>query len=66
MPFFQEFEKHPFFMQKTPEEGDELSPLMQGLQQLKYDPLENTPQGKNLKVANLHFEQIRFRIGYCI
>ncbi|XP_058464345.1 DNA polymerase interacting tetratricopeptide repeat-containing, protein of 47 kDa isoform X2 [Malaya genurostris] len=36
--------KHPFFMQKPPEPGEELSPLMEGLQQLKYDPAENTAQ----------------------
>lgn len=40
----EEMAKHPFFMQKPPEPGAELSPLMQGLQQLKYDPEENTAQ----------------------
>ncbi|XP_058464344.1 DNA polymerase interacting tetratricopeptide repeat-containing, protein of 47 kDa isoform X1 [Malaya genurostris] len=40
----QEMAKHPFFMQKPPEPGEELSPLMEGLQQLKYDPAENTAQ----------------------
>lgn len=39
-------EKHPFFMKKAPEDGQELSPLMEGLQQLKYDSVENTPEGK--------------------
>lgn len=29
-------------MKKPPEEGDELHPLMEGMQQLKYDPDENT------------------------
>lgn len=41
----EEMEKHPFFMKKTPEPGEELSPLMEGLQQLKYGEDENTPEG---------------------
>lgn len=41
----EEMEKHPFFMKKSPEPGDELSPLMEGLQQLKYGVDENTPEG---------------------
>lgn len=41
----EEMDKHPFFMKKAPEVGDELSPLMEGLQQLKYDENENTPEG---------------------
>lgn len=40
----EEMAKHPFFMTKPPEPGEELSPLMKGLQQLKYDPEENTAQ----------------------
>uniref|UniRef100_A0A182Q4P6 Cns1/TTC4 wheel domain-containing protein n=1 Tax=Anopheles farauti TaxID=69004 RepID=A0A182Q4P6_9DIPT len=40
----EEMAKHPFFMQNSPEPGQELSPLMEGLQQLKYDPQENTEQ----------------------
>ncbi|XP_052860483.1 DNA polymerase interacting tetratricopeptide repeat-containing, protein of 47 kDa [Anopheles cruzii] len=40
----EEMAKHPFFMNKSPEPGEALSPLMEGLQQLKYDPLENTEQ----------------------
>lgn len=35
-------DKHPFFMKKAPEIGDEIHPLMEGIQQLKYDPEENT------------------------
>lgn len=41
----EEMEKHPFFMKKTPEPGEKLSPLMEGLQQLKYGEDENTPEG---------------------
>lgn len=33
-------------MKKAPEPGSELHPLYEGLQQLKYDPNENTPEGK--------------------
>ena len=36
-------QKHPFFNQGW-KEGEELSPLMQGMQDLKYSPLENTPE----------------------
>lgn len=38
-------EKHPFFMKKPPEPGCDLHPLYEGLQQLKYDPNENTAEG---------------------
>lgn len=41
----EEMDKHPFFMKTTPEPGEELSPLMEGLQQLKYGEDENTPEG---------------------
>jgi hypothetical protein len=41
----EEMEKHPFFMKQTPKVGEELSPLMEGLQQLKYGETENTPEG---------------------
>lgn len=37
-------EKHPFFMKKAPEPGDDVHPMMEGLQQLKFDPEENTPE----------------------
>uniref|UniRef100_A0A182J5L0 Cns1/TTC4 wheel domain-containing protein n=1 Tax=Anopheles atroparvus TaxID=41427 RepID=A0A182J5L0_ANOAO len=40
----EEMAKHPFFMKKSPEPGEQLSPLMEGLAQLKYDPEENTAQ----------------------
>lgn len=41
-------EKHPFFMTKPPEPGQELSPLLEGIQQLKYSSTDNTPEGRNL------------------
>lgn len=34
--------KHPFFMKEPPKPGDELHPMLEGIQQLKYDPMENT------------------------
>ncbi|KAJ9590693.1 hypothetical protein L9F63_016209 [Diploptera punctata] len=40
----EEMEKHPFFMTKAPQEGEELSPIMEGLQQLKYSETENTSE----------------------
>lgn len=40
--FAQEMDKHPFFMKEPPKPGDELHPMLEGIQQLKYDPLENT------------------------
>ena len=44
----QEMEQHPFFMQKLPEEGEPLPPLLEAIQQLKYDPNENTSEGFRL------------------
>lgn len=49
----EEFEKHPFFMKKAPEEGEQVSPLVEGLQQLKYDENENTPEGRYLLTHSL-------------
>lgn len=45
-------EKHPFFMKKAPEPNDELHPLVEGLQNLKYDPNENTPLELATKYKN--------------
>lgn len=53
-------EKHPFFMKKTPEPGAELHPLYEGLQQLKYDPDENTPE----ELANAYKEDGNFNFKY--
>ncbi|XP_069704405.1 tetratricopeptide repeat protein 4 isoform X2 [Periplaneta americana] len=44
MAMEKEMEKHPFFMTKAPEPGQPLSPLMEGLQQLKYSEALNTPE----------------------
>lgn len=62
----EEFEKHPFFMKKSPEPGDELSPLMEGLQQLKYDENENTPEelAANYKEdGNFNFKCKKYRLA---
>lgn len=40
----KEMDKHPFFMKEVPESGEISSPLVEGLQQLKYSPEENTPE----------------------
>ncbi|CAH0390036.1 unnamed protein product [Bemisia tabaci] len=40
----EEFDKHPFFMSKPPENPTEISPLVEGIQQLKYDESENSPE----------------------
>jgi hypothetical protein len=45
-------EKHPFFMTKSPEAAEALSPLMEGLQQLKYSETDNTPQGTLSKMQH--------------
>ncbi|XP_050494920.1 DNA polymerase interacting tetratricopeptide repeat-containing, protein of 47 kDa [Bombus huntii] len=56
----EEMEKHPFFMKKTPEPGEKLSPLMEGLQQLKYGEDENTPE----ELANNYKEDGNFNFKY--
>ncbi|XP_076248791.1 DNA polymerase interacting tpr containing protein of 47kD [Calliopsis andreniformis] len=56
----KEMEKHPFFMKKPPEPGEELSPLMEGLQQLKYGEDENTPE----ELANNYKEDGNFNYKY--
>ncbi|KAG1700931.1 Cyclin-dependent kinase 9 [Nymphon striatum] len=60
----EEFEKHPFFMSKQLEEGEELPPLLQGLQQLKYDSNENTPEelAENYKEdGNINFKNKKYK-----
>lgn len=39
----EEIEKYPIFMKDVPNDGQDLPPLLQGLQQIKYDSDENTP-----------------------
>ncbi|XKL64033.1 hypothetical protein PGB90_004119 [Kerria lacca] len=52
----KEMEKHPFFMTKSPEPGEELHPLIEGLQKLKYDEEENSPE----ELANTYKESGNF------
>merc|ERR1712025_363484 len=61
----EETQKHPFFNQGW-KEGEELSPLMQGLQDLKYSPDENTPEelAKNYKEdGNFNFKCKKYRFA---
>ncbi|XP_075228645.1 DNA polymerase interacting tpr containing protein of 47kD [Lycorma delicatula] len=62
----EEMEKHPFFMTKAPEAGEELSPLLQGLQDLKYDTSENTPEELALTYkedGNFNFKCKKYRLA---
>ncbi|XP_054013421.1 DNA polymerase interacting tetratricopeptide repeat-containing, protein of 47 kDa [Hylaeus anthracinus] len=56
----EEMEKHPFFMKKAPEPGEELSPLVEALQELKYGEDENTPN----ELANNYKEDGNFNYKY--
>ncbi|XP_066148808.1 DNA polymerase interacting tetratricopeptide repeat-containing, protein of 47 kDa [Euwallacea fornicatus] len=62
----EEMAKHPFFMKKVPELGEELHPLYEGLQKLKYDPEENEPY--DLAIAykddgNFNFKHKNYRLA---
>lgn len=62
----EEMEKHPFFMTKSPVEGEELSPLMEGIQQLKYDESENTPEelaATYKEDGNFNFKYKKYRVA---
>ncbi|XP_059483090.1 DNA polymerase interacting tetratricopeptide repeat-containing, protein of 47 kDa [Neocloeon triangulifer] len=61
----EEMEKHPFFMTKVPEDGS-LPPLLEGIQQLKYDPAENTSEelATNYKEdGNFSFKHSKYRMA---
>ena len=60
-----EMANHPFF-KKQFEDGEELSPLMQGLQDLKYSPDDNSPEelAKNYKEdGNFNFKCKKYRFA---
>ena len=60
----EEMANHPFF--KKDYQGEELSPLMQGLQDLKYSADENTPEelAKNYKEdGNFNFKCKKYRFA---
>ncbi|XP_012289058.1 tetratricopeptide repeat protein 4 [Orussus abietinus] len=62
----EEMDKHPFFMKESPNPGEELSPLMEGLQKLKYDESENTPEelANNYKDdGNFNFKHKKYRLA---
>jgi len=62
----EEMAKHPFFMKQLPQPGQDLHPLYEGLQKLKYDPEENEPL--ELAVAykedgNFNFKHKNYRLA---
>lgn len=60
----EEIRKHPFFMKESPKDGEDLHPLLEGLQKLKYDPDENTKEdlAENYKVdGNFYMKHKKFR-----
>lgn len=52
-------DKHPFFM-KSNSDANEMSPLVEGLAKLKYDPEENTP----LELATSYKEDGNFNFKH--
>ncbi|XP_018565306.1 tetratricopeptide repeat protein 4 [Anoplophora glabripennis] len=62
----EEMEKHPFFMTQAPKPGQELHPLYEGLQQLKYDPDENEPEELATSYkedGNFNFKHKNYRLA---
>nr|XP_023030446.1 tetratricopeptide repeat protein 4 isoform X1 [Leptinotarsa decemlineata] len=62
----EEMEKHPFFMKEPPKPGQELHPLYEGLQQLKYDPEENEPEELAVSYkedGNFNFKHKNYRLA---
>ncbi|XP_071450063.1 DNA polymerase interacting tetratricopeptide repeat-containing, protein of 47 kDa [Hetaerina americana] len=62
----EEMEKHPFFMTQAPTSADDTSPLIEGLQKLKYDATENTPEelAANYKEdGNFNFKYKNYRLA---
>uniref|UniRef100_A0A1A9VJD6 Cns1/TTC4 wheel domain-containing protein n=1 Tax=Glossina austeni TaxID=7395 RepID=A0A1A9VJD6_GLOAU len=62
----EEMEKHPFFMRKAPQPGDEVHPMLAGLQKLKYDPEENTKEELALNYkedGNFYMKHKKFRMA---
>nr|CAD7262469.1 unnamed protein product [Timema shepardi] len=61
-----EMEKHPFFMSQPPSGDQPLSPLMEGLQQLKYDETENSPEdlaNSYKEDGNFNFKIKKYRMA---
>ncbi|KAF0755118.1 tetratricopeptide repeat protein 4 isoform X1 [Aphis craccivora] len=62
----EEMEKHPFFMTKPPEPEDQPSPLVEGLQNLRYDPDDNTPEElatKHKDDGNFNFKCRKYKLA---
>uniref|UniRef100_A0A0K8W5J3 Tetratricopeptide repeat protein 4 n=1 Tax=Bactrocera latifrons TaxID=174628 RepID=A0A0K8W5J3_BACLA len=60
----EEMDKHPFFMKKAPQPGDDVHPMFEGLQKLKYDPEENTAEELALNYkddGNFYMKHKKFR-----
>lgn len=60
----EEMDKHPFFMKKAPQPGDDVHPMLEGLQKLKYDPEENTAEELALNYkedGNFYLKHKKFR-----
>jgi len=62
----EEMEKHPFFMTKPPEPEEEPSPLVEGLQNLRYDPDDNSPEelaDKHKVDGNFNFKCRKYKLA---
>lgn len=62
----EEMEQHPFFMTKAPKPEDEPSPLVEGLQKLRYDPDDNTPEElatKHKDDGNFNFKCRKYKLA---
>ncbi|XP_065368090.1 DNA polymerase interacting tetratricopeptide repeat-containing, protein of 47 kDa [Calliphora vicina] len=62
----EEMDKHPFFMKKAPQPGDEVHPMFEGLQKLKYDPEENTAEDLALNYkedGNFYMKHKKYRMA---
>jgi len=64
----QEMEQHPFFA-KSVDPSKELSPLLKGIQDLKYSPEENSPEelASNYKEdGNFQFKLKKYRLAVAV
>lgn len=62
----EEMDKHPFFMKQAPKPGDDVHPMFEGLQKLKYDPMENTMEELALNYkedGNFYMKHKKFRMA---
>ncbi|EDW46633.1 DNA polymerase interacting tetratricopeptide repeat-containing, protein of 47 kDa [Drosophila sechellia] len=62
----EEMDKHPFFMKRAPQPGDDVHPMFEGLQKLKYDPEENTRDELALNYkedGNFYMKHKKFRMA---